>query len=262
MIWHAAHWAHWVRAFVTLVLLSFRRLFWSVGTLMLLFPLGACTIFLLRRRYDAMSDPAQAFNSLSNFVLIVYAAFLVPLCALAFGTASVGGDREDKTLLFLLIRPLPRAMILLAKFAAALPLVLGFSCGAFWIYCRLAGEAGRTAYDAYLPAAVYMSIAYTAVFHLFAVWFRHSTIAALIYAVFMEVLLGNVPGIIKRVAINYYGRSLMYDAGVEHGLSAPDPQWFEPIEPGEARMALWLITVGALLVAWLVFRTREYEEPT
>ena len=38
-----------------------------------------------------------------------------------------------------------------------------------------------------------------------------------------------MPGIVKRVAINYYGRSMMYAAGVPKGLERPDPQWFEPI---------------------------------
>lgn len=251
-----------LRAFVTLWMLSFRRLFWSIGTPMLLLPLTACAMFLVRRRYAADADPVMAFHGFSIFLLTVFASFVVPLCALAFGTASVGGDREDRTLLFLFIRPLPRGLILLAKFLAAWPLVLGFTCGAFWLFCRLAGPPGRAAFDAYLPAVVYMASAYTALFHLFGALFRHSTIAALIYAVFMEVLLGNVPGIIRRVAINYYGRSLMYDAGVDHGLSAPDPQWFDPFPVHDAKLALWTIMAGTLAAAWLVFRTREYEEPT
>ncbi|MCE9605889.1 MAG: ABC transporter permease [Planctomycetia bacterium] len=254
-----------LRAFTTLTLLSFRRLFWSIGTLMLLFPLAASGLFITRRHYFSRFDAAgtfdvRSFNDFSGFLLTVFAAFLVPLCALAFGTASLGGDREDRTLLFLLVRPLPRGLILAAKFLATLPLVLGFTCGSFWIYCRLAGPVGQAAYGAYLPAIVFMSVAYAALFLLFSVLFRHPAIAALVYAAFMEVLLGNIPGIIKRVAINYYGRSLMYDAGVEHGLTAPDTQWFDPLSATDARTALLMITIIALALAWFVFRTREYEE--
>ena len=54
---------------------------------------------------------------------------LIIPAAMAFGTASVGGDREDRTLVFLLVRPIPRALVLLAKFIAALPLVLGLVVG-------------------------------------------------------------------------------------------------------------------------------------
>jgi len=254
-----------LRAFTTLTLFSFRRLLWSLGTLMLLFPLAAGGLFLLFRFPRAFSSGGgpfeiRDFNAFSEFLLKIVAPFLLPLCALAFGTASLGGEREDRTLLFLLVRPLPRGLILAAKFLASLPLVLGFTCGSFWIYCRLAGSAGAVAYEAYLPAIVYMSVAYAAVFLLFSVTFRHPAIIALLYSAFMEMLLGNIPGIIRRVAVNYYGRSLMYDAGVEHGLTAPDAQWFDPISAADSRQALATITAAALLLAWLVFRTRDYEE--
>ncbi len=254
-----------LRAFTTLTLLSFRRLLWSIGTLMLLFPLTASGLFLayrFPRAFSAGGGPFEIrdFNSFSEFLLKVVVPFLMPLCALAFGTASLGGEREDRTLLFLLVRPLPRGLILAAKFLASLPLVLGFTCGSFWIYCRLAGSVGAVAYDAYLPAIVYMSVAYAAVFLLFSVLFRHPAIVALLYSAFMEMLLGNIPGIIRRVAVNYYGRSLMYDAGVDHGLTAPDAQWFDPISAADARQALATITAVALGLAWLFFRTRDYEE--
>jgi ABC-2 type transport system permease protein len=253
-----------LRAFTTLTLLSFRRLLWSVGALMLLFPLAAGGLVVFRfaqiGRYSGGLQAVRGFNEFSMYLLTVFASFLLPLCALAFGTAGLGSEREDRTLLFLLVRPLPRGLILAAKFLALLPLVLGFTCGTFWIYCRLAGSVGAIAYDAYLPAIVYMSVAYASVFLLFSVLFRHPAIVALLYTAFMELLLGNLPGLISRVAVNYYGRSLLYDAGVEHGFTADDRLWFDPISPPDARQALATITLAALTLAWLVFRTREYEE--
>jgi len=249
-----------LRAWTALAFSAFRRLLWSSATLMLLFPLAACLVFLLRQRFDRIEDPVRAFQLFSNFLLDVFTPVVVPLCALAFGTAGLAGDREDRTLLFLLIRPLGRGLILSAKFAATLPLVLGFACGGLWIFCRLAGPVGANAFDAYLPAVIAMSLAYTALFHLFAVYFKHATIAALVYAVFMEALLGNMPGIIRRTAINFYGRSLMYDAGVDYGLSAPDPALFDPIGGQFGLIVLGGITVGSLLLAWLVFVAFDYEE--
>lgn len=241
-------------------MLAFRRLLWSTSTLMLLFPITACGLFLVQRRFGVGSAPVQSFQGFSQFLLIAFAGFVVPLVSLTFGTAGLGGDREDRTLLFLLVRPLGRGLILSAKFAATLPLVLGITCGSFYIYCRLAGSAGAVAYGAYLPAVICMSLAYTAVFHLFAVLFRFATVASLVYAVFIEILLGNLPGIIKQVAISYYGRSMMFDAGVEHGLASPDPDWFEPMTGDEGRTILLSITAAALVLAWGVFRTREYRD--
>jgi hypothetical protein len=118
------------------------------------------------------------------------------------------------------------------------------------------------AFSLYLPALLAMTFAYVCLFHLFAVAFRHSTIIALIYALFMEVLLGNLPGIVKRVAVNYYGRSIMYSAGAPEGLKSPDPEWFQPLEPETAMWALAGIAVAGLLLALIVFSRREYRDLT
>jgi ABC-2 type transport system permease protein len=248
------------RAFATLTALTFRRLVFSASTLMVLLPLAACLLFVLRQFGDAYSP--RRFNQFSEFLILVFASFVVPICALAFGTASIGGDREDRTLVFLLVRPIPRSLVLLAKFAATLPMVLGLVVGSYWVYCRLAGEVGQIAFPLYLPALVYMTLAYVGLFHLFAVSFRHSTILALVYALFMEVLLGNIPGIVKRAAVNYYGRSIMYAAGGDQGLRPPDPRWFEPLSVETASWALLGIAASGLLLAILVFSRREYRDLT
>ncbi|MEX2118511.1 MAG: ABC transporter permease subunit [Pirellulales bacterium] len=249
-----------LRAWTMLFWLSYRRLLWSANTLMVLFPLAGCGLFLLRRRYDRMHNLADAFQSFSNFLILVFVSFVVPVCALAFGTASIGGDREDRTLLFVLVRPIPRPLVLLAKFFASLPLALGLVVGSFLVFCELAGKAGALAGQLYLPAVFYMTVAYVGLFHLFAVSLRHSTIVALIYALFMEMLLGNMPGIVKRVAVNYYGRSLMYAAG--HGEGLGTPSWFEPISPSTAAWVLALFGAGGLALALLVFQRREYRDLT
>ena len=256
---------HLWRAWWTLVWMSFRRLLWSANTLMAMFPLGGCALFLFFRQQwminRAEENFEQAFNDFSeDFLIIVFASFIVPVCALAYATTSIGGDREDRTLLFLLIRPIPRALILLAKFFATLPLVIGLVVGSFYVYCRLGGPVGEKAYDVYLPAVFYMSLAYTGLFHLFAVLFRHSTIVALMYALFMEFFLGNMPGIVKRVAVNFYGRSMMYDLGGSEGLVSPDPRWFVPISAQAGGYALLAVTLGGLLLALLIFQRREYRD--
>ena len=248
-----------VRAWSTLAWLTFRRLLWSASTAMVLLPLGGCLLFVLRRHYQRPYD-LREFRDFSEFMILVFASFVVPICALAFGTSSIGGDREDRTLVFLLVRPIPRALVLLAKFAATLPLVLGMVVGSFWLYCRLAGEVGEVAFPLYVPALIFMTLAYVCLFHLFAVSFRHSTIIALIYSLFMEVLLGNMPGIVKRVAVNYYGRALMYAAGASEGLPDPDRRWFELLSVESASWALVGIAAGGLLLAALVFSRREYRD--
>jgi len=252
-----------VRAWMMLVWLTFSRLLWSSGTWVVLLPLIGCGLVLWRQRYDQITDPVLALNRFSHdFVISVFAMFIVPVCSLAYATTSIGGDREDHTLLFVLIRPVPRWLVLLAKLTATIPLVTGLLISSFYLYCQQAGAVGEVALDLYLPAVFLMAIAYTCLFQLMAVVFRHSTIVALIYSLFMELVLGNLPGIIKRVAINYYGRSIMYRAGETQGLVPPRSDWFEPISYTDAQHALLFIAGGSLLVSLMIFQRREYRDLT
>ena len=45
----------------------------------------------------------------------IFLSIVVPLCTLAFAAGSIGGEREDRTLLFILVRPLPRWAVLASQ---------------------------------------------------------------------------------------------------------------------------------------------------
>jgi ABC-2 type transport system permease protein len=252
-----------LRAWLVLVYISFRRLLWSANTLMVLVPLVACAVFLVQRNYPQTGYSEQNFDQFSRWFMIrLFMSFILPLVALAYGTASVGGDREDRTLLFILVRPIPRSLVVLGKFVATLPLALGLVLCSFYLFCVLAGEMGTVAFHIYLPAVFLATLAYVALFHFFSVAFRHATIVAVVYSFFLELLVGNAPGVIKRLAINYYARSLMYSAGRLEGVQVPDPRWFEPLSPPTAEFALLGFAVAGLLAALVVFQRREYKDVT
>jgi ABC-2 type transport system permease protein len=247
-----------LRAFATLVRLSFRRLLWSVNTLMVLLPVVGCCLFVMRRGFQQMTPPEAAFDAYGTFLLNVFSSFLIPICALSFGTTALGVEREEQTLVFLLTRPIPRWQILLAKVLVTLPLSGGMVLGSFAIYSQIAGPVGRVAFHAFWPAMLGMTAAYLALFHLFAVAFRHPTMLALVYSLFMELFVGNLPGSIKRWSINYYGRSLLYGLGTTEGLKTP--RGFEVIPALQAYWTLAGITVGCLLIAFCWFNWKEYRD--
>jgi ABC-2 type transport system permease protein len=247
-----------LNAFLILLRLSFRRLFWSVNTLMVLLPVFGCSLFVLRRGFGKISPPESAFDAFGNFLVFVFSSFLIPICALGFGTTALGAEREEQTLVFLLTRPIPRWQVLLAKIIASVPLGCGLVLGCFALYCRFVGPVGTLAFKTYWPAMLSMTIAYMSLFHLFAVAFRHPTMLALVYALFMELFVANLPGSIKQLAINYYGRSLLYELGVVAGLKTP--RGFAMIPTAQAYGTLGVIAVGCLLLAFLLFEWKEYRD--
>ncbi len=253
-----------LRAWITLIWLTVRRLIWSTNTLMVALPLSACAVFLFvwRRNMDAVvyADYARVFAQFSNvFVITIFSLFVIPVCALAYATTSIGGDREEQTLLFLLIRPVPRALILAAKYIGTLPIVVAVVAGSFYVFCYIMPRpVGDEALRLYLPAIVLMSVAYVSLFHLFAVLFRHSTIVALIYSLFMETILGAMPGIIKRVAVNFYGRSMMYDLARDFGVQ--EPLFFQGVDVWTAQVTLLAFAIGGIALAMLIFVRKEYRD--
>lgn len=251
-----------LRAVWALWQLSLRRLFWSTSTLVVLLPTSLLLVvcWAASRARRPVGESFQDFSQF--FVLVGFAGLLVPLVTLAYGTSSVGGDREDRTLLFLLVRPIPRPILLLTKTLATLPLVLGVLGGTFWLLCRIAAPAGDVAWQAYLGPLTLLSVAYVCLFQVFAVTFRHATIWGLVYAIFMEALIGQLPGIVKRVTLNYYARVLLFAAGEPHGGPAPDARTFEVLLPQTAQAALAGIALCSLLAALAIFQVREYRDLT
>lgn len=238
--------------------LSLRRLFFSRQTLvsLVLTSLG-CLIVL---GWSMQQEPT--LKKLAEEILVpVHAAFLVPIFAICYGTSAVGGDREDRTLVYLLITPLPRPLVYLMKFLAAMTLVLAWTAGSLSAMCYLARPWGIEAIKLFWPALVLGAMAYASLFHVLGAAFRRGTIISLAYTFFLEGLLGNMPGIVKRVSLSFYLSCMIYDAGSEQKI-APlvAREMFLPISGRSAALVLASVVVGLLGAGLVVFTRREYRD--
>jgi ABC-type transport system involved in multi-copper enzyme maturation permease subunit len=205
----------------------------------------------------------SSFLLFSRWVMFsLFVSFLLPLWSLSFATEALGGEREARTLVWLLSRPLPRPAIYLAKFVGLLPWCLGLNLGGFALICLAAGEPGRLAFRLFWPAVLMASLAFVALFHFIAAWARRPTVVALVYSFFLEVMLGDMPGLMKRVSISFYTRCLMFDAAADFGLTPDKPHVYLPVS-GEVAWAVLIGVTGALLAAGMyVFSKAEYPEET
>ena len=230
-----------------------------------------------------------AFTNFSRWVVFtLYVAFLLPLFTLAYAAGAIGTEREGRTLLWLITRPLPRWAVYLAKLLGMLPWCVGASVFAFAALGLVGGEQGLKAVAVFWPLAVAGGVAFGCVFHMVGALFRRPTIVALVYVFFFETLLANLPGGLKQFSLNYYLKSLFY-----HWLKAaathPPPEGvttfqthtgelvplqgvgptvipsafetYEAAEPGTAWLVLVLVSVAVTaLGAWLFGRQEPKDE--
>jgi ABC-2 type transport system permease protein len=191
-------------------------------------------------------------------VFAVFTSFLLPLCSLSFATEALGREREQRNLLWTLTRPLPRWAIYLGKFVAMLPWCLALNVGGFAVICAAAGDPGLLAFSLYWPAVALGTLAFAALFHLMGAIFRRPAVIAILYSFFLETVMGNLPGHLKRGSISFYTRSLMYDHAGIFQLQPDRPLLYSPVSGFVAIVVLTGASVALLGVGCWVFSRTEY----
>lgn len=206
----------------------------------------------------------SGFFIFSNWIVFgVFMSFLLPIWSMSFATDAIGGERESRSLLWLLTRPLPRSSIYLAKFVALVPWALALNLGGFAILCLAAGAPGRKAFQLYWPAVLLGSLAFCSLFHLLGACFRRAAIVSLVYSFFLETILGNMPGYMKRVSISFYTRCLMFDEASTLGVGPPQrPSIYLPVDGTTSVWVLVGMTLAFLLIGTVVFARTEYQDLT
>ncbi len=147
----------------------------------------------------------------------VYLGFLLPLLTLAYATPAFAAERENRTLIWIATRPLPRSSIYLAKWLGSLPWCWLATVGILLAWAAVGGTYGQQSWRLYAPAAVAGTFALSAVFHCLAAFFRKPIVWGLIYVFFFEALVGSMPGALKQLSLTFHMRSIMYNAAAEAG---------------------------------------------
>jgi ABC-2 type transport system permease protein len=201
------------------------------------------------------------FYVFSNWLVFsIFVGFLLPIWSLSFATEALGGERENRSLVWLLTRPLPRSSIYLAKFVALLPWSFGLNVGGFALLCLLGGRPGQQALALYCPAVAGATLAFSALFHLMSACFRRAAVVALVYSFFLETVLGSMPGYMKRISIGFYTRCLMFEAGQNYGVQPEKPSIYLPVDGTTAWCVLLSLTVLFLVVGTVVFARSQYQD--
>jgi ABC-2 type transport system permease protein len=264
-----------LRAWLALLALSTRRLGWSFQTLLALVVIALLLVLVLLVQAVAASrgDAGWTVYTFGRALVgNIYLRFVLPLLCLCFGTQALGGDWEEKSLVWLLTRPLPRPMIYLAKYLATLPWAVGLSVLGLLAAGALAGRDAWQAALVFWPVVVLGATAYLSLFLLLGAVFRRSTIIALTYTFVVETILSNMPGLVKRITIAFYDRCLLFALAEDRGWhEAPqgvraiipdNERFFLPVDGTTALIVLLTVPAVLLVIGIWWFSRKEYLDLT
>ena len=192
----------------------------------------------------------------------------VPLASLLLGVAVIAEEVEDRTITYLLLRPVPRASLLFGRLVPAV-LWLWASCAAGTALLVAAAATARGS-DAgvsdgtrlpLLLAACAGVATYTALHAALGVWVKHAMIVGLAYSFTIEGFLSNLPGRNQSLTIQHHLRSLVAGTGDDawqriDGFGSTE---WNPLFDAALVLAL-VVLVAFIAGAWRLAR-RQFELP-
>jgi ABC-2 type transport system permease protein len=171
---------------------------------------------------------------------------VLPLTALVFGTAALGAELDDGTAVYILLKPVPRWQIVVAKVAVAGLLSAALAIGSSLLTGVLAGGAGPTSIGTTLGVAFATGIAafaYAALFVAASAITSRALVFGLIYTLIWE---GVLAGILEATKIVSVREATL---GLASSLAPKDSGIPSGLDPSQAILLLGLILVGGTFVA-------------
>ncbi len=185
--------------------------------LLALLPVGIA--FLVRLSGRGTGDETVTTAIMDRLIVTT----LLPIVGLVFGTAVLGAELEDGTAIFLLIKPIDRWRIVLAKLIVAVGLSIAFVSPSAFVAAailQVGGPGWSGAVGAVVGTAVGATVYATVFFALSLVTGRALAIGLIYVLVWEGVLAGLLEGI-RALSIRQYTLAIT-DAITHPGVTNPD----------------------------------------
>lgn len=253
-------------AYFALFKVTFRQMFWSRRTVLIL--LGCLLPILIALVFRLVAQRGGMVNRFIPLITLVLYGLLVDLCSIFYGTAIISDEIDSKGMMYLQMRPLRKSMILLSKFAAYIlgtVALIGVS--------HLILTAIMTTHPKLEKGVLFqfgMSLRYIAVMTLallvygalaaaLAARFKNPVLWGLLFVMGWENITASpLMAIgIKRLSVSHYLFTLFPRYRLPRSEfneflgSSPLPAWI-------ALLVLCLLSVALLYLAIRIFRQREY----
>jgi ABC-2 type transport system permease protein len=138
------------------------------------------------------AEPTALDLELGVLLVVPLFALVIPITTLILASSALGDERRDKTLSFLVLRPISRLEIAAAKTIAAAAASTGFAAIgalALTLTWTATGAGGPGVFAPIILGATLACVMYSAVFVLIGNVLARATLAGLIYVFFFETVI-------------------------------------------------------------------------
>jgi len=210
-------------------------------------------------------DPGDVYDSL---VVGLVFSFTLTILSVIYGTGVVSQELEQRTIVYLLTRPLPRWRILLAKFLVSLAVVLAvvvISTGLLALAVYGPAHIAEAGIVPDLKALVLGALAYGSLFLLLGAAVPRPLTWGLLLVFGWETWVPSLPGSFAKISIMSYVRAIAAreitdtstpSSGNLLSLFSNPPN--VEISTGTALATLLILSALCLMASLIVFSKREY----
>ena len=181
----------------TVIWLTYRQLFARRRVYIALAILVIPALLTLLVRFNAAEGDLDAVGTLSAIYRDIILGVLLPLTALVFGTTAFGGEVDDGTLIYLMVKPVPRWQLTFSKYLVAfLATVAVIVPSIVLAWLAMQNGAPFQVPLGYSVGAIVGALIYCAIFVTLGITSRRALAIGLLYIVaFENVLSRSVVGV-------------------------------------------------------------------
>ncbi len=223
--------------------ISYRVLIREISTVGRLVGTGVIGVvaILIGWAVGAGSDSDDRIEVAAQVVSNMGLVLVVPIVSLVFASVVLSEMNEDGTLVYLWLRPMDRAPIVLGGLAAALSLVLPLIVIPVVGAALAAGADSATALAALLSSLL-GGVVYGAVFGLLSLVVKRSILWGMAYILIWEGVVASIGTIPSRLSLRGYTRSILTNvSGMDLG--------FDPVSTPVCIVVLVAVAVVATVLA-------------
>jgi ABC-type transport system involved in multi-copper enzyme maturation permease subunit len=226
----------------------------------------ALTLFLLvLPSYWVYADAADDIAGLELFIIItmiVYIQFIVLYACMLFGASLFVEEEEQRTMTYIISRPISNLEIVFYKYVGfvisvfvmlVIPLLINFG-----IICLRTPYADTSDFMFELGQFIgllFVAIAAWGAFFMFLGIYlkKYALMAGLLYALFWETFISNIPTSIRLGTVNHYVRSIapIYVSFDDQGL-------MDPTVWNHALAVLIGFSLVFVIMSYIVLRKKDY----